>query len=75
MTKCFRTLWMIAQSLQHICSLANRPFRLVQHIEQETKFAQQAYFTNACAGCMLKGQIPDDRRKMHNLEKGIGVGV
>jgi hypothetical protein len=36
------TLWMIAECLQQVCSLANRSLCLFEHVKQETHFAQQA---------------------------------
>lgn len=34
------TLWMIAEGLQQVCSLANGSLCLLEHVKQETHFAQ-----------------------------------
>jgi hypothetical protein len=55
-----QTLRLVTESLQQVCGLANGPFRLLQHIEQEAKFAQKTTLVNTCGCCVLQRQVPDD---------------
>lgn len=59
---------MMAKGSQHISCLANRSLGFLEHIKQKAQLAQQTNLGNTGCCSVLKSQISDKGREVHNLQ-------
>lgn len=70
-----QTLRIVAEGLEQISRLADGALGLLQHVEQESKLTQQARVIDTRRCCVLERRVADERREVHQLKQGVGIGV
>lgn len=70
-----RTLWMIAQTLQHVGSLTCGAFGLLKHVENVSQLAEQTLVVETRSRSMSEGKVAQQGGVVHYLYKRVGIGI